>query len=262
MNSDLLATILTTGTAVAFFHAAIPTHWLPFVLAGKAQSWSRSRTLSVTALAGGGHVLFTIVLGAFVVGFGAVLDRWIGSVFPYLAGTVLILLGLFYLVRQFGGIGHGHTHFADRHSHGDHEHPHTHPHSSQHAHPGPHPHGTAVPQLAPRAETLELPSHETVALPERTSDRAAVLALLAALTFSPCEGFLPVFLSGVPFGWAGFALLAATLAVATLTGMLAFTWLTLVGLERVKLDILERFEQGALGALLCVLGVIVLVFER
>jgi len=38
MNDTVLTTILITGFGVAFFHAAIPTHWLPFVLAARAQT--------------------------------------------------------------------------------------------------------------------------------------------------------------------------------------------------------------------------------
>jgi hypothetical protein len=45
------------------------------------------------------------------------------------------------------------------------------------------------------------------------------------LTLSPCEGFLPVYLSGVQFGWRGFVVLSIILAIATLAGMTLFTWL-------------------------------------
>jgi len=48
MNSSVLTTVAATGFTVAFFHAAIPTHWLPFVLTGRARGWSRAKTLAVT----------------------------------------------------------------------------------------------------------------------------------------------------------------------------------------------------------------------
>src|SRR2546423_9016948 len=63
MTQTVLPTIVVSGLGVAFFHAAIPTHWLPFVLTGKAQRWKQGKTLAITALAGGGHVLFTAVFG-------------------------------------------------------------------------------------------------------------------------------------------------------------------------------------------------------
>ena len=52
MNSAVLTTIAATGFTVAFFHAAIPTHWLPFVLVSRARGWSRGKTLAVSTFAG------------------------------------------------------------------------------------------------------------------------------------------------------------------------------------------------------------------
>ena len=95
-----------------------------------------------------------------------------------------------------------------------------------------------------------------------TSDWVAIMSLLALLTFSPSEGFLPVYLSGIKYGWAGFALLSAILAGATLAGMILFTWLTLVGLEKLKLGFVEKYESGVLGGALIALGILVMVFEH
>jgi hypothetical protein len=85
--------------------------------------------------------------------------------------------------------------------------------------------------------------------------------LLAVLTFSPCEGFLPVYLSGISYGWAGFLLLSGVLATATLAGMVTFTWLSVAGLERLKLAALEKYENAILGGLLVLLGITVMIFE-
>ncbi|GJQ28084.1 MAG: hypothetical protein HBSAPP02_31160 [Phycisphaerae bacterium] len=98
--------------------------------------------------------------------------------------------------------------------------------------------------------------------PKPTSDWVAIGSLFALLTFSPCEGFLPVYLSGIRYGWMGFALLSAILAGATLSGMVIFTWLTLIGLEKLKLQLLEKYESGILGGALCLLGVLVILFEH
>lgn len=196
MNSGLLASIAAIGFGLAFLHAALPTHWLPFVLAGRAQQWSHTRTLVIATLAGSGHVLFTVALGAVVAWLGFAVDRWTDGVFPWLAGSVLIAVGGWFLWRQWRGQRHGHSHFTEAHDHGDHHHGHHHAHPHQHAQS----------PLAPPGEAAA------------RSDRAVVRGLLAALTFSPCEGFLPVFVAGVPYGWAGFLLLSLLLAVATLAG--------------------------------------------
>ena len=89
MNEAVLGTILLTGFSVAFVHAALPTHWLPFVLAGRGQGWSHSKTMADTALAGGGHVLFTVVLGVLVAWLGIAVDRWTGSIFPWIASATI-----------------------------------------------------------------------------------------------------------------------------------------------------------------------------
>ena len=67
---------------------------------------------------------------------------------------------------------------------------------------------------------------------------------------------------GAKYGWIGFALLSAILAIATVAGMIVFTWLTLAGIEKLKLSALEKFESGILGGVLCLLGLSIMLFER
>lgn len=366
MNLPYFPAIATTGFTVAFLHAAIPTHWLPFVLVGRAQHWSQARTLAVVALAGLGHVSLTTVLGVAVVWLGMSMSARLGNTFPWLAGGTLLLLGGFYLWRQWRG--RGHSHWFGRH--------HAHHHGGEHTHDGGHgPHGGMMvktgrggievsvfetnvpprfrlyfqdaqgkPQPAPAGSavtlttlrpdgarqkfafapeqdyleaTTELPEpHEfkvELALmhdghshrhelefvehdhhhgpgeahqhaeghspasrvpdklaealaknrpPPPTSDRVAITSLFLLLTFSPCEGFLPVYLTGIQHGWPGFALLSAILALATLVGMMVFTSLTWLGLEKLKLKFAERYENGILGGLLCFMGILVILFDQ
>lgn len=235
MNDTVLTTIALTGFTVAFFHAAIPTHWLPFVLASRAQHWSHSKTLAVTALAGTGHVLVTALLGLLIAWFGIVLNERIGSWFPLIAGGMLLFLGMFYLVRQITGKGHAHHHLFCGH---------------EHAHAGEfeHQHHHHSPPVNARAAAA--------------SDRIAITSLLALLTFSPCEAFLPIYASGVQYGWSGFALLTAILSLGAVAGMVLFTWLTLAGVRQINLTLLEKYESGLIGALLCAVGVLIIFFEK
>jgi hypothetical protein len=231
MNSAALTTIAATGITVAFFHAAIPTHWLPFVLAGKARRWSRSKTIGVTLFAGLGHVGLTTLLGLGIAWFGFKLDDKLGRAFPWLAGGALVLIGLYYISRQLQGKGICH-----------------------HSIPGGHHHPSE--QCGTEIEHShwehELKGSDIVS--DRHGDFAAISALFLMLTLSPCEGFLPIYLSGVKFGWHGFAVLSVILAVGALAGMTLFTSLALVGLERFKVRRFERWEAGLLGGLFCVLG--------
>jgi ABC-type nickel/cobalt efflux system permease component RcnA len=250
MNALVFTTIAMGGFAVAFLHAAIPTHCLPFVVAARAQHWKKPKTLAVTGVAGTGHVLFTIALGVLVVWGGMAINSRIGKLFPLIAGGALVALGFFYLLRQFRGTGHshllgGHPHYQPEHEHDSHDH-HTHRHA--HAH-------EQVSQDDDIANTEQRWSH-------RRSDWVVIAGLFALLTFSPCEAFLPVFLMGAQYGWIGFALLSATLAIATVAGMVVFTWLTLAGVEKLNFRALEKFESGILGGVLCLLGLLIALFEH
>ena len=226
MNQAVLTTIALSGFGVAFFHAAIPTHWLPFVLTARVQHWSSPKTIAITALAGTGHVLVTAALGFVITIFGTSINETVGGWFPRIAGGALLLFGLYYLTRQMRGKGHVHFHYPHEHLHEESGH-----------------------------------SPVTAHASHRTSDRAAILSLLAFLTFSPCEGFVPFYVSGIRYGWAGFAVLTAVLSVATVTGMVIFTSITIAGLGKVKLGLLEKYESALMGVLLCAVGILIMVFE-
>lgn len=229
MNEAVLTTIALTGFVIAFFHAAIPTHWLPFVLTARVQRWSNRKTVAITALAGTGHVVVTALLGLLLTIFGVALTDAIRSWFPRIAGGLLFAFGLYYIARQLAGKGHVHFHYPHEHLHLD-DHHHERTNSEHHS-------------------------------PQRTTDRAAILSLLAFLTFSPCEAFVPIYAWGVRYGWVGFALLTTILSVATVAGMVVFTSLTLAGMQRIKLGLLERYESLVMGTLLCLVATLILLFE-
>lgn len=100
MGEALFGSILTTGFVAALLHAALPTHWLPFVLVGRAQGWTRRKTLAVTALAGGGHILSTVVLAVLLMTAGVALEDRFGLALTRIAGAVLIGFGLLYLLTR------------------------------------------------------------------------------------------------------------------------------------------------------------------
>ncbi|RZL27783.1 MAG: hypothetical protein EOP35_26740 [Rubrivivax sp.] len=95
----VLASLLAAGFAAAFLHAALPTHWLPFVLVSRAQKWSAARMLAAVAAAGAAHVATTAVVGGLLVVAGLALDPLIGGVLPSLSGLLLLGFGAFYLGR-------------------------------------------------------------------------------------------------------------------------------------------------------------------
>jgi len=239
MHDAVLSTIALTGFTVAFFHAAIPTHWLPFVLVSRSRGWSRGKTMSVAVFAGLGHVALTTLLGLGIAWFGFQINEKVGHLFPILIGAVLILIGAFYGWRQLRGHGVMHHHPpGGQHQVSEecgHEHDHSH---------------------------WEHELEDSALVAQKSGDRTAIFGLFMMLTLSPCEGFLPIYLSGVKFGWHGFAVLSAILALGALAGMLLFTFLTLLGMEKFPLQKFERYESGLLGVIFCLLGVLVMVLER
>jgi nickel/cobalt exporter len=239
VNETVFTTIAATGFTVAFFHAAIPTHWLPFVLTARAQHWTHTRALVITALAGSGHVLFTAVLGLLLTLFGFALHAPMAQWLPRIAGGALLVFGLFYLYRQMIGHVHGHSRVMG-------EDPRVH-----------------AAHLASRDKNNATGAGgETDAAAAPVSDRVAIISLFALLTFSPCESFVPFYVYGLRYGWLGFCLLTGVLSVATLGGMIVFTWLTLAGMRQIALQRMERYELGVMGFLLTAVGVLIILFEK
>ena len=73
---------------------------------------------------------------------------------------------------------------------------------------------------------------------------------------------MPIYVSGVRYGWHGFALLTLILTGGTIAGMVAFTALALMGIRQMKLRAFEKYEAGVMGLLLCLVGVLIIFFEK
>jgi hypothetical protein len=97
LQQPVLLSVLGVGFATAFLHAALPTHWLPFVLVGRGQRWSLPRVLTTVAIAGSAHIVTTAVVGGLIVAAGLVVDQWIAGLLPGLSAGLLFLFGAFYL---------------------------------------------------------------------------------------------------------------------------------------------------------------------
>lgn len=95
----LMLSLLGGAFVTAFLHAALPTHWLPFVLVGRAQRWRMPQVLGAVAAAGLAHIGVTALVGGLIVVAGLALDRWVAGLLPHLAAVLLFLFGAFYLAR-------------------------------------------------------------------------------------------------------------------------------------------------------------------
>ncbi|KAK8581495.1 hypothetical protein V6N13_144518 [Hibiscus sabdariffa] len=94
-------------TTVSLLHSFIPTHWLPFSIVGRAQKWTLSRTLFVTAFGAVLHVISTSVLGIAAITMANTIAG--EETVHKLASLLLIVLGASYILLFLCGKG-GHTH--------------------------------------------------------------------------------------------------------------------------------------------------------
>lgn len=222
MNNFSLLPILMTGLFIAVLHAMIPTHWLPFVMASRSQKWTWSKTQSILLIAGLGHVIMTTFLGAILFVVGLGVYHQIENYFLSIAGGAVALYGS-YLIYQYKR-GRKHTHCDHEHM-GDHH-------------------------------------HHSTELKQTSKDGWAILSLLSMLTFSPCESFLPVYLTSARHGWVGFVLLSLVLAFGTLITMISFAWISTKTIEKYKMDWLEDHERLISGISLIVLAIVLVIIEK
>lgn len=93
---------------LSLLHTLIPSHWLCFVLVGKAQGWTRGKTLTITAVAGLIHVVANVSLGAALAVAGRELMEHHEHLLARISAAILILLGVIYLGAHLLHAGHHH----------------------------------------------------------------------------------------------------------------------------------------------------------
>ncbi len=99
LQQSVVLSVLGAGFATAFLHAALPTHWLPFVLVGRGQRWSLAQVLGAVTAAGLAHIATTALAGGLIVAAGLAMDQWISGLLPNLSAGLLFVFGAFYLGR-------------------------------------------------------------------------------------------------------------------------------------------------------------------
>ena len=100
LEQPVILSLLGAGFVTAFLHAALPTHWLPFVLVGRAQRWSLMRLLGAVGAAGLAHIASTAVVGSLIVAAGLALDGLVAGLLPHLSAVLLFAFGGFYLIKS------------------------------------------------------------------------------------------------------------------------------------------------------------------
>ncbi|XP_060197109.1 uncharacterized protein LOC132626302 [Lycium barbarum] len=189
---------------VSLLHSFIPTHWLPFSIVGRAQKWTLSRTLFVTAFGAVLHVLSTSLLGITAI---TITNTIAGEETVHkLSSLLLVFLGGSYVILHLTGKG-GHIH-----------------------------------------------SHN------QPMEKMAVAGLILVPALSPGATTLPVFLA-VGNSSSMMVLAIIVLLFSTITVMTSLVALSFYGASKLKLHWVERYDKLRVGSVLCLVGVLILIFH-
>jgi len=223
LGQPVLLSLLGGGFVAAFLHAALPTHWLPFVLVGRAQRWTLTQTLATAAAAGLAHTVSTAIAGSLIVLAGLALNTWIAGLLPHLSAVLLILFGAFYLARAtFKSAAVANTSIRG---------------------------GPAIEASAPGPGPA-------------VSNSTAFWGLIAMMAISPGEILLPLYLQSATSGLHVLALLTLSFAAGTILGMTLLTALARAGASILRLERWARYEGGVLGVILIALGLLVMTTQH
>lgn len=95
-----MQSILISSILLSVLHALIPNHWLPIVAIGRKEKWTEQKTLFITLMAGGAHVLSTVLLGVAMGLAGGALYQNISAISYWAAPVVFIATGAYFLYKN------------------------------------------------------------------------------------------------------------------------------------------------------------------
>ncbi|MEK7264420.1 MAG: hypothetical protein AAB071_07930 [Bacteroidota bacterium] len=106
---DSFSLLLFSTVSIAIVHSFAPDHWLPFVMIGKAQNWSKQKMFLYVSVAAIGHVGSSIALGSIGISLGFASEILQG--FESTRGQIgLYLLIGFGIAYALWGLKHAHHH--------------------------------------------------------------------------------------------------------------------------------------------------------
>ena len=224
-------TVLTlSAAAIAFLHTLLgPDHYLPFVAMAKARGWTLRRSLQITLLCGIGHLAGSVLLGFVGITVGVQLAslEWLEGLRGNLAAWLLIGFGLAYTawgLRQ-ALRNRPHTHW---HSHDGVTHAHVHTHHGGHAH---------LHKAATKRRSL------------------APWAIFVIFVLGPCEPLIPLLMyPAARESWVGVLAVTTVFGLVTVLTMLAAVFLSIKGLEKLRLQAFERYAHALAGSTILTCG--------
>lgn len=236
--SPELSVLLVTASTLGTVHTAVGLdHTLPFVLLGRARTWSLAHTLLVASLCGLGHVLSSVVIGLLgaTLAIGLASLHWFEETRAGWAATGLIVFGVAYSIKALWDIRVKSPHR------------HVHIHSDGTVHRDLHGHGASPAHGSPHAHLSSL---------THARRGGVTFALFVVFLLGPCEALLPLMTAPSLLNDPGSSLLVAlTFGGATLLTMNVLIALGWYGLRSSWLIKLEPHMHWLAGVIIALSGI-------
>lgn len=104
---------MLSGLLLSLLHAIIPNHWIPMVTLSRKQQWSLSKTLHITLLAGGAHVLSTVLIGIIISILSFNMSHEFEEWTRWISPALLVALGIYFIYQHYH---HHHFHIKPEHN--------------------------------------------------------------------------------------------------------------------------------------------------
>jgi len=206
----------------------------------KARGWTLSKTLAITAIAGVGHILGSVILGITGIALGIALNllETIESYRGDIAAWLLIGFGFAYGMWGIRYIykSRPHTHPHEHQTGEDHLEKHTH---MEHGHAHSHPH-------------RHFGRHAHIHGDERS---LTPWALFIIFVLGPCEPLIPVLMyPAAKGGWIDLGLVCLAFGSVTILTMTGIVALASRGTVNLNLGFLERYVHAVAGFIIAASG--------
>jgi nickel/cobalt transporter (NicO) family protein len=96
---------------LSLIHALIPHHWIPIIAISKTEKWSNKEAIFATLITGVSHMISTIAIGIIVGFVGLKLAESYSHITTVAAPSILLGIGIIYLILDFRNIKNHHHHF-------------------------------------------------------------------------------------------------------------------------------------------------------
>lgn len=216
----------------------VPDHWVPIMLMGRQQGWSKAETARVALGAGIGHVFSTLILGLLVWLAGLAVAARFGHIASYISGVALIGFGGWIAVSGWLELRTVQRKPA-------------------------HPYGSNSHNLAHSPVTTASVGAETTlntALHKYCHKRGARTALPLILGSSPMLEGIPAFFAAGKYGVELISLMALVFALGTILTYVFLCVYSTAGLRRIRFRAVERYGEVLSGALIALVGMAFMIW--